>query len=133
MPFKFSTQELEKLKEITLFYIRVKALLLMAEEVDKDRKTNPQILLELRNAFDHLMRVFIGKFELKEKNDPEYPDKVMEKFFGHLYRAGYDILDWLSINLRDQIAHHMNHYSHEAINAVFPEYYRSYHLEAGHP
>ncbi|MHA1618935.1 MAG: hypothetical protein ACTSVZ_06595 [Promethearchaeota archaeon] len=50
----------------------------------------------------------------------------MEAFrqsLGHLYRAGYDVLDWLAITFRELISKALRFYSNKTIEKVFPNYY----------
>lgn len=120
----FSEEEVEQLYKITELYQKVKELILFSEEFDPERRVFIQPINELRNAMDHLMRVFAYKFGIKSSDMPDYAMKNIDKTLGHVYRAGYDVLDWLSINIRDQITEELDGISHEAICKIFPEYYR---------
>ena len=126
----FSSEAIDKLNRSTFLYKNLKKYLLKAEQMDKDRKTQPQILLELRNALDHFMRIFLTKngFNEKilsqdEKELTHYINNQMDKFYGHLYRAAYDILDWLSIDIHDKIDNLLESYPTQTISEVIPEYY----------
>jgi hypothetical protein len=69
------------------------------------------------------MRVFAFKFGLKEA-DEKYAVINLDKAFGHVYRAGYDLLDFISIVLRKKIRNELESISSEALATIFPEYYR---------
>ncbi len=109
---------------MTELYPKVKELILYGEENDPENRTHLQTINELRNAMDHLMRVFAYKFGFKPDESQDYATKHIDKAFGHVYRAGYDALDWVSITLRERIVNELNGISHEAIAKIFPEYYR---------
>ncbi len=47
----------------------------------------------------------------------------MDKSFGHVYRAGYDTVDFLSLTIKGIIASDLKGYSVEAIKTILPEYY----------
>lgn len=67
------------------------------------------------------MAVEVG---LKNEEKPEeYVEDNFDKAIGHLYRAFFDIADWVSINLRESILEEFTDYSHDCIQAVIPEYY----------
>ncbi len=59
-------------------------------------------------------------------DNKEYILENLDKAIGHMYRATYDIFDWLSINLRSQIIEEMKPYSAEIIEKVIPQYYTDY-------
>lgn len=121
---KFTEEETNLFYELTNLYPSVKELILYGEEVDPEHRSHLQSINELRNAMDHLMRVFGYKFNLKKDVGSEYSRKNIDKAFGHVYRAGYDALDWLNITVRERITKELEGVSHEAILEVFPEYYR---------
>jgi hypothetical protein len=110
-------KELEKISHI---FGSVKGLIIYSEEISQ--KSNPQILLELRNSFDHLIRAIIA--ELKQNDDEKYILENLDKAFSHLFRAGYDGLDYAGIVLRDLIDRELEDFSPKTINDVLPEYYK---------
>lgn len=87
------------------------------------KKTFLQPTLELKYAFDHLMRVYAYKFGFKSA-DAEYVDINLHKIFGHVYRAGYDSLDYLSIQFRKELLNEAGDFSPETLVKIFPKYYR---------
>ena len=119
---KFSGRDYEKIEQATLLYILLKKIVITNEELDGNNKTNLQILQEYRNALDHLMRVLQSKFRITN-HDEEYIYANLDKFYGHLYRAGYDALDWMSIVTREKITDSVKNFSNDALKEVFPKYY----------
>lgn len=123
----FDSGETEQIKEMLDVYFFVKELLLYNEVIDPEGYTSPQILNELRNAYDHINRALRNKLNPDNpgstKPDDEYVSQNLDKAIGHVYRACYDALDWLSLNVRDEIQESLAPYSHETINTVIPNYY----------
>jgi len=120
----FNKKETEKIIQAVKFYKIYKHLILTAEEIDPHHKTHHQILLELRNALDHFMRILANKVgENDEEKSADYNWKHLDKAFAHLYRAGYNVLDWLSITYRELISKDLRFYSNKAIEKVIPDYY----------
>ncbi|MGB2728173.1 MAG: hypothetical protein WBD09_06820 [Halobacteriota archaeon] len=120
---EFSDAEIKKLEEITTLYATVKKWMLYAEEIHPEKKTFIQPINEIKNAFDHLMRIFASKLELKSADD-SYITINLDKAFAHIYRAAYDLLDYISIYLRKKISDEINGISPEALTTIFPEYYK---------
>ena len=120
---QFSEGEAKALKEVTSLYHMVKDFVIYAEEMDSGKRTLLQPTFELKNAFDHLMRVYAYKFGLKSA-DIEYVDTNLHKTFGHVYRAGYDSLDWISIQFRKKLSEETSEFSSETLAKIFPKYYQ---------
>jgi hypothetical protein len=124
----FDSGEAEQIQEMLDVYFFVKELLLYNEVIDPEGYTSPQILNELRNAYDHINRALRKKLNPDNpgsniKTDDEYVSQNLDKAIGHVYRACYDTLDWLSLNVREEIQESLAPYSHETINTVIPNYY----------
>lgn len=119
--FKFYSDEEEILKELVELYPKVKELLIYAEEVGL--KVHLQPHLELGYAFDHLMRVLNNKYSKSIEGD-EYSIQNLRNAAAHVYRAGFDVIDFIILSLREQIVDEIQKVSPEAINEVFPEYYK---------
>jgi hypothetical protein len=115
----------EKLSRAVEMYFRAKTLIIKAEETDPQFKSFLQPKIEFASALDHLMRCHAAELGIKSEIEPEYEEKNLDKTLGHLYRALFDIADWLSINIREKIQNDLGVFSHEAIAAVFPEYYQT--------
>lgn len=114
--------ETKNLKEITLLYKKVKKLIIDVEEWN-DKKAFAPTLLELRSSFDHLMRFYAYKFGYKTDVQEDYSDKNLFKSKAHLFRAGYDSLDYLSIEITESILDRVEPFSTEAISKTIPEYF----------
>jgi len=112
----------DKLKDIVEMYCVSKDMILYCEEIDEQQKSNPQHINELKMGLDHLMRVFAVDLKIKEGDD-EYMEENLNSCFNHIYRAGYDALDWVSITLRANIYREIKGFSNEGIATVIPKYY----------
>ncbi|MGV8108261.1 MAG: hypothetical protein AB2L10_02330 [Methanospirillum sp.] len=77
---------------------------------------------EIKDSFDHLMRVFGVKCGFKEKNG-NYIQENLDAVFRHVYRATYDLLDYIRIYQKQIIYRKMEGFSRETIVTVFPDYY----------
>ena len=121
---QFTDEERDQLFKMTKLYKEVKELMTYAEELDDNKSTFLQPVNELRASFDHMMRVYAFKFGLKETTNSDYSIKNIDKSYGHVYRAGYDLLDYISIDLRKKIVDEISDYSPKMINNVFPKYYQ---------
>jgi len=119
----FSDTEEKTLKQITQLYGKVKELIIFCEENHEEFKSNLHVVKELRDAFDHIMRIFAVKFGIKEEKEEKYIEINMDKVFGHVYRAGYDTLDFATLILRDKINKEVLEFSPLAIQAAIPTYY----------
>lgn len=114
-----SEVESEKLEKIIELYGYVKELLLYAEELRKESFISP--LNEFRDAFDHLMRVFsIKRFKSK---DNKYIIKNLDAALVHLYRAMFQLTDYIGICQHEWIDESLKNISKSAIVAVFPQFY----------
>lgn len=78
---------------------------------------------EFRHAFDHLMRVFAFKLGFKQA-DAKYAIENLMPAYRHLYRAAYNLLDYLSIFFRDKVQDEMKSFSGETLQEIFPDYYK---------
>jgi hypothetical protein len=106
---------LSKLTELNNLYCEVKEIVILAENFDSDHDVLLTSLNELRNSLDHIMR----SLNHDDKFDLEF-DEAGE----HLYRAGYDAYEVLSINVAQKIIKIIEVYDREIISTVFPSYYR---------
>jgi len=120
----FTAAEATKVKEITKYYELTKELLIFGEQVDPQSRTLAQTINELRNCLDHMMRVTAFKFGLrKAENEQDYVSVNLDKAYGHVYRAAYDTLDWISLTLRGRISDELQNFSLETIQAALPDYF----------
>jgi len=117
----------EREKELVEIYIKWKKSFIFAEETNPEFKTFLQPPIEINRAYDHLNRVLAARHGLVEMSAghsiEEYVTDNFDKVKGHLYRAYFDVLDWISMNLRESIAASFKPYSKDAIQAVAPEYF----------
>jgi len=113
-----------EMRQLAELYIVVKETIIFFEEVNPDQKTDIQPINELRNAFDHLMRATAVRTGLKKEENPDdYICKQLDKSYGHVYRAGYDTVDFLCLTLKGYISKALNGYHTNSIREAIPEYY----------
>lgn len=123
----FDDVELRKLRELAELYATVKGRIIYAEEIDPKSNSNLQINKEMRDAYDHLMRVLNAKFN-PNGHDYEYCSNNIDKAIGHTYRAGFDALDGTAMSLKELIFLLLQNYPHDVIREVLPNYW-SYKLK----
>ena len=58
MPLKLNNEEQKLLTKIVSDYFVVKNLIIKAENLDREKRIPINAINELRNALDHIMRVF---------------------------------------------------------------------------
>lgn len=121
MEIEFNESEGECFEDIIKIYLKSKDLMLYAEEIG-DESFLPATE-EFRHAFDHLMRVFAFKLGFKQA-DAKYAIENLMPAYRHLYRAAYNLLDYLSIYFRDNVQDEMKSFSGETLQEIFPEYYK---------
>jgi len=120
----FTDEETAWFEKITKYYVACKELLIFGEQIDPENRTLVQSINELRNCLDHLIRVISSKLAPhKTDDDPDYIRTNLDKAYGHVYRAAYDTLDWVSLTLKDRIVDELRGFSLETIQAVLPEYF----------
>ena len=119
-------QEIPDLRALADLYVQAKALILYSEEVDPDSRSNLQVIKELRDALDHLMRVMVARVGTQaptDAADPEYASRNIHKAIGHIYRAAFDALDGTVLSLRVKITQVVESYPLEVLNQVVPNYW----------
>lgn len=57
---------------------------------------------EIKDAFDHFMRISAVKFGMND-GDESYVQKNLEKVFSHIYRATFELFDYIRIYQKDSI------------------------------
>lgn len=119
----FNEDELKQLQNITKTYYLVKDLLLYSEQLDEQELFLPAIN-EIKDSFDHLMRVFAIKFGLNQ-GDQDYIKTNLGKTYSHTYRALYDLLDYTAILQRKIIYKKVKDVSHETLISIYPRYYQN--------
>lgn len=111
------------LKEIVIVYLKVKELIILAENIDKEKRLPLNSVNELRNAFDHLMRVIGHQEEVDSMKEVDITIN-MQQITEHIYRAGYDACDVIAINLFENIEQILSPYDSEVIVKVLPNFYQ---------
>ncbi len=129
----FRPDDLEQLKELAELFIQAKGLILYSEEVDPDSRSNLQVIKELRDSHDHVMRVVALRLsqvqpdQVQPENNTVSPDeycrKNLEKAVGHVYRAAFDALDGTIVSLRQKVTEILKAYPTDVIREVIPEYW----------
>ena len=121
----FNDEERERLVELAELYIQAKALIIYAEEVDPESRSNIQIVKELRDAFDHVMRVVVARSSSgsPHANEEGYGEKNLHKAIGHVYRATFDALDGTVVSLKEKLVELLDPYPLEVIKTVIPDYW----------
>ncbi|MCX5632834.1 MAG: hypothetical protein NTW93_04045 [Phycisphaerae bacterium] len=110
-------------QDIVIIYQETKKLLLWAEEHEiKKWKTFTQPLLEHRSALDHICRALACEVGILSPNE-DYYKKNLDKAKGHIYRAFFDVADWFSVVLRDNITDMLDDFDTDCITAAIPDYY----------
>ena len=103
-------EETQKLEKLCNFYQQAKALVIFAEELDPKSRAVLATIKELRDAFDHVMRVLSDIYlysSAKKKKNPNYYLSSLEKAIGHLCRATFDALDITIIHIKSKITIHI--------------------------
>ena len=121
MKIEFNEEEEKLFEAIITLYSISKEIMIYAEEVGGESFS--PATEELRHAFDHLMRVFAFKFGFKQAN-AKYAIENLMSAYRHLYRAAYNLLDYLSIYFMDKVQEEMNSFSGKTLQEVFPKYYK---------
>lgn len=126
-----SEEEATLLRKLASLYLQAKSLILYSEENDPSFRSNLQTIKELRDAFDHIMRVVIIRYQDEnttsidqiEHSDPDYCSQNIQKAIGHVYRAAFDALDGTVLSLREKIVAQLDSIPLDAISKVLPEYW----------
>ena len=125
---QFTAVDLQQLKKLAELYTQAKGLILYSEEIDPESRSNLQVIKELRDANDHLMRVVAARLAdnppggAKDAGD-EYCYSNLDKAVGHVYRAAFDALDGTILSLREKVAAILKAYPPDVIKTVIPEYW----------
>lgn len=118
-------EEKEKYRSLIDFYFKIKELIIAAEKIDHEQVIPLTAISEIRNALDHIMRAHAAEHgivtcPISGLELPEYWNTQIDKTFAHLYRAGYDSYDLISISLIDEINKILDPISQKALHAVIP-------------
>ena len=122
----FCPKDIELLRKLTDLYTQAKSLILYSEEIDPTARSNIQVIKELRDANDHLMRVLAARLSTvppKDSSEVDYCEKNLDKAIGHVYRAAFDSLDGTVMSLREKVTEVLSDYPLDAIKTVLPNYW----------
>ena len=117
--------EESQIADLVSLYTKTKKLVLLAEQLDPESKSNIAIFKEQRDALDHLMRALEDALPpSEERRGDRYFQLQIDKARGHLFRAAYDALDGLAVSCKIRISEAMHGISNESIHAVYGDYYK---------
>ena len=106
-----------QMKLLSEIYAKTKYLMLQAERIDLDEhQIYLQPRLEMSMAFDSLMRECL----IATKNNS---DVDLSSAIKHIYRAFFDVIDWVSVLIIPAIVKELKGFSPEDINRAIPDYY----------
>lgn len=95
----------------------------IVEKVERVRERQAESGKEIKDAFDHFMRITSVKFGMNA-GDEAYIRTNLDKVFSHLYRATFELFDYIRIYQKDSIDKKLTGLSNEALIHVFPDYYQ---------
>jgi hypothetical protein len=113
-------------RKIVEIHNHTKVHLIYCEERGIDHNTFIQPRNELCNALEHIVRAKCNELGMGESGKvaaDNYERDSLDKALGHEYRAFFDVCDWLSIILREEIQNALGAYTPEVIQKVIPDYY----------
>ena len=125
-PDGFPPEVLVALRQLSERYMKIKTFIAYAEEIQVDHKADILVYKELRDGFDHLMRVLFCHLspQADKQADPsKYYVVNIEKSKGHIYRAAFDSLDSTVLSLKEDISSNLSKRSIDTLIAVIPTYY----------
>lgn len=111
-PEKFT----EHFKALYEEYKYVKKAIILAENLDPEKKILIAPLNQLRSALDHAFKATVIDNE-------EQIGHELNEFREHVRRAGYDSFELLSSIIGLTIVDKIKKYSNKSITTVFPDYY----------
>jgi hypothetical protein len=121
-----SAEYADEWSRIIEIHNHTKSVFLCAEEFDSQFLDFVQPVLELRNAFEHIIRLKAAELGINNEKDADSDNYIPHSFnkaLGHEYRAFFDAADWFSVCIRERIIKILTQYSSECIDAVLPNYY----------
>lgn len=134
-----SEDELKKIEDrissMAILYNEVKSLIVESERMEEKQRLSISAINELRNAFDHLMRVVTAKSKnVNEEGLPvyEYCNVNIDKSYGHIYRAGYDAYDVISYYYIADIKRIIESVSYSSLVAGFNDYAKEVRIPFDH-
>jgi hypothetical protein len=128
MDLSLSAQLEKKFDALADAYQQAKTLILYVEELDISSRSNLQVVKELRDACDHIMRFFISR-----KGKPSASDLIaiqdsnlgnIDKALGHIYRATFDALDGAILSVKHSINIELLRFPPHIIADVIKDYWQ---------
>jgi len=127
-----SEQERESLdrkqREFIRLYFKVKRYIIDSEKALAGNKLSMPAINELRSALDHEMRTqSVIRGVSKAPTDGGlsefgYCETNITKAIGHIYRAGYDALDVISLSIAEDVLKTIDSFSRTTTVTVFSNY-----------
>ncbi|MDA3779696.1 MAG: hypothetical protein PF487_05650 [Bacteroidales bacterium] len=114
----FPEKFVEHFKALYEEYKYVKKAIILAENLDPEKKILIAPLNQLRSALDHAFKATVIDNE-------EQIGHELNEFREHVRRAGYDAFELLSSIIGLTIVDKVKRYSNKTITNVFPDYYSS--------
>ncbi|MBP2649941.1 MAG: hypothetical protein H6Q74_766 [Firmicutes bacterium] len=81
---------------------------------------------EQRNAHTHLLRALAAIEGFKGDAEEPYIVDNLKSAVNHEYRAFYDVADWFTLKMREEIINTLKPYSDQAIQMALPKYFSEY-------
>ena len=111
-------------RKLVCVHNHAKALMLHAEEIDRNFENYLQPTLEQKHAYEHVARARAAELEIREGADEAYIIDCLRKALGHEYRAFFDVADWVGVRIREIVMDLLHPFTNECISEVLPEYYK---------
>ncbi len=108
---KYISRELQTLSHT---YLKVKEVVLLAENLVPENAIVATSINELRNALDHIFKCYL---------ENSSPDHNIDKAKGHILRAGFDAYELIALSLYEKIEILLKNYTSHMISIVLPNYF----------
>lgn len=109
-------------KEIFYIYCKVKEAFIKAEELTEEMRFFAAPTLEHRDALEHIMRYLDMTTDGRQVSDNAI--KELESAKGHEIRAYFDVVDYFSILIRDEMNNTLQKLSNRKIRKNWKDYAR---------
>lgn len=104
----------------------MKLLILRTEELDPIHEFFWPPIIQQRDALDHIIRaqraIMCPEILPAGTDASQYEAKQIDKALGHVYRAYFDVADWMGIMLRERILELVARYARESLVKAIPDY-----------
>lgn len=109
-----------EVKNFNEWFIEIKGLLLLAEELDLNGKVYFQPYNELRYALDHFNRAILSEINNEDKSKIQ---SAIKSATNHLQRAYSDTFEWYYLTIKSNIYNTLKPYSQQQIITAIPNYF----------